>query len=257
LDEAEAPEGTGGWKGGETVAGKVIKHARIERRPFSVIPPEVPEDLLDADPVAPGVGLPAEEAGEEAERVLIAARVEAQRILEAARNQARALEEGARRAGREEGLRAGRREASEEVERAVRLLTAMAERVEQERMRLLERIRLLLPDLAVEIARRVIQREVSVDRTFIAGVVEDALHQVSGHERILLYVNPEDLAAVEALRPDWAASCSGSVTVLADPSVDPGGCLVESVEGLVDARVATKLEEIRERLREVIRNGSP
>lgn len=235
------------------MAGKVIKHAKIERRPFSVIPPEVPEDLLDADPLTQP-DLSTEDVEEEAERVLIAARVEAQKILEAAKKQARALEEGARRAGREEGLRAGREEARAEVERALQLLTALAERVEQERFQFLERIRLLLPDLAVAIAKRVIQHEISVDRTFIVKVVEDALRQVSGHERIVLYVNPEDLAAVEAFRPEWTAACSGVVTVLADPSIEPGGCLVESPEGLVDARVATKLEEIHEHLREVIRN---
>ncbi len=56
-------------------------------------------------------------------------------------------------------------------------------------------------------------------------------------------VHPDDVATL----PDLSgALAGGSVTVVADPTVEPGGCLAEAGDRTVDARLSTALERLRE-----------
>lgn len=97
--------------------------------------------------------------------------------------------------------------------------------------------------LAVKIAEKIIGRELQTDRKAIADTVAAALRNVRQQERLIIRVNPGDLATVEEFKS--SLNHAGRATFLdfePDPKISSGGCIIESEVGTVDARLETQLK---------------
>lgn len=88
-------------------------------------------------------------------------------------------------------------------------------------------------DLACELARQVLRYELSVNPNALQPVVREALGLlVTDGKNAVIRLNPLDMEVLEeALREEFA---SLSLTLLADASVNRGGCLIESAGTVVD-----------------------
>ncbi|MDQ1258019.1 MAG: flagellar assembly protein FliH, partial [Candidatus Hydrogenedentes bacterium] len=100
--------------------------------------------------------------------------------------------------------------------------------------------------LVRQIAEALIHREVQTDPELIHRTVRKALSAILDRERLVVRVNPVDL---EALRSNKVALLDefDGVEVLdveADPSIAPGGCVVDSELMHVDARIKTQLKRV-------------
>jgi len=93
--------------------------------------------------------------------------------------------------------------------------------------------------IALEIARQVLRSELHAHPDAVVAVTQEALGQLLHSARhVALRVNPQDHELV-------ASGCAEAldargVHLIADAGIEPGGCLVESSIGEVDARVATR-----------------
>jgi len=89
-------------------------------------------------------------------------------------------------------------------------------------------------ELACELARQVLRRELTVDAQALMPVLREALEVLGAdHKAAVLRLNPQDLEALGPLLQDAAPGLA--LTVRADPNVEAGGCLVESAGTVVDA----------------------
>ena len=89
---------------------------------------------------------------------------------------------------------------------------------------------------AVLLARQVVRSEVAQRPELIVQVAQDAISAVILSARHLrLRLHPQDVALVEAGAADLLAA--RSVLLQADATLSPGGCIVESDLGQVDARI--------------------
>ena len=88
-------------------------------------------------------------------------------------------------------------------------------------------------ELACELARQVVRRELSVDTNALQPVIREALGLlVADSKTALIRMNPLD---VEILDDVIRAEFSGlSLTLAADATVSRGGCLIESAGTVVD-----------------------
>ena len=104
--------------------------------------------------------------------------------------------------------------------------------------------------LVLAVAEQVIHCEVKADPTIIVSTLHEALQAAIASDSYHVKVHPDDLAIVMEKKPLFMASISGlkNITLEADAAVEPGGCLVESELGQVDATIGGQLEEIRHRL---------
>lgn len=172
--------------------------------------------------------------------------------------------ESALREARERGLAEGRAaalEAAAEEARAAR--AAVAER--------LERLDALLEAVPAEVDRRIaaaeddlvalchavicrILGEQLVTPGGVAHAVRQAIREAAGGARdaqLELHVNPADLRTLEAdeALAAWlyerAHAAPGAVRWIADECVGPGGCVVRSEHGSLDARLDTQLAALR------------
>jgi flagellar biosynthesis/type III secretory pathway protein FliH len=150
-----------------------------------------------------------------------------------------ALRSGAQQQGYSEGIARAQAEVHTTVMEAMAALTS----AQQERHALALQHEGALADLALRIARKVIGAHLEADPTIVARIVQDTLGELEPTVALEVHVHPEDLTTVEAARSelDRLVSGSGSVQIIADNSVDRGGCLLVSPVGDVDARISTKL----------------
>ena len=88
--------------------------------------------------------------------------------------------------------------------------------------------------------------------TGVAGFTVHPGHFVERHGLIVLialgesvvatiHLNPADHEAITGRRD---ASLGQAVQLVADPSVEPGGCLVRSAFGVIDAGIETQVREV-------------
>jgi len=88
-------------------------------------------------------------------------------------------------------------------------------------------------ELACELARQVLRRELSVDPQAVQPVVREGLGLlVADTKSAVVRLHPLDLKVLEeVIRTEFS---SLSLTLLADPTLTRGGCLIESAGTVVD-----------------------
>ena len=163
------------------------------------------------------------------------------------------LEEG-RREGYKEGEERGRDDASRGVEKelsgaAAALAAALAEFHEKRENLLLEARRGLLT-LSIEIAKKILKRELrEVGETAVHNI-EKAVELIFRRGTLVIHVSPEDAPIVErtlAAEPRWMEGFD-SVEVRPAAEVTRGGCRLVSGAGTVDMTLETQLSLIESAL---------
>jgi flagellar assembly protein FliH len=132
---------------------------------------------------------------------------------------------------------------AEGAERVKDQLWRIGETVEQlaslRRVILLEAERQLV-ELAVAIAGRILRQEISTDRTLLLAIARAAITRLGDSAQATVHLHPDDHAAIEAMQK----GTQQSIQIVPDPAVQPGGCLVQSTLGTIEASVADQLDEL-------------
>lgn len=102
--------------------------------------------------------------------------------------------------------------------------------------------------LAVAVARHVIGRELKGDPHVVADLVRKALANFPTEEGVRVRVHPEDLSVLTLATSEDGTRIpvapGRDVTWVADTELQPGGCIVEGRNRVVDGRVDHALERI-------------
>lgn len=162
-----------------------------------------------------------------------------------ARAEAQAQEISA--AAREQGFETGRRLALEqcgaELRQVAAAFAAAAAGLDEARQRLHEGLVATLPAAAVEIAARILGRELSLRPEAFVHIVREAIVAVTPAARVEIRLHPDDLTIIERHR-ELLAEALGAAEVRFDPapSVGRGGCFVETAGLTLAAGVPQLLE---------------
>ncbi len=153
-----------------------------------------------------------------------------------------ALERDAFTKGYAQGERAGLEAGGKRAEAMLRRLAQTLEELSGLRDNMVRQTERELVQLSVAIARRILQREVSVDAELTAALAHIALERLGGSAPATVRLHPDDYANVMA---GHVAPLGGrQVQILADAAVSRGGCLVESEYGFIDASMDAQVDEI-------------
>jgi flagellar assembly protein FliH len=170
------------------------------------------------------------------EAALLRARI--QELIEAAEIQTRQANEAGHRAGEI----AGRAAARDEVKQAVEKLSETIAEVAGARAEALRRAEADVVKLSIEIARRVLHRELSLDSSALEGLIRAALEKLQAQEVYRVRIHPEHQLVLRACLEQ--SGRGANVEVLSDPSQARGGAVFEMSRGSLDASVETQLQEI-------------
>lgn len=168
--------------------------------------------------------------------------IDERQILEQARERANRLYEQAQRdiqnlkdRAHEQGRQQGKAEAAGLLIQAAR-----------ERERMLGSAEKQIVELALQAARRIIQKELCSTPETIAAIVSPLVKRAQRAQNITLRVHPQDVPALVEAVPDLKIEAEILCSVLVEPdeTIDRGGCVVATDIGTFDARVEVQLDAL-------------
>jgi len=187
-----------------------------------------------------------EAAHERAARVIAEAHAEALTCVEAAKSRAARIHAEAHERGAEEAHRAAQ-EQHERLAADVRSrLEALVDEITQEREQFFSRVEPEIATLAVSVAEKVVAQEISTQPEIVLNLVRNSMKRMKERESLRVRLNPDDLEMVRAARDDLIGAVDGvrGLDLVEDRRVGRGGCVVESRNGNLDARIKTQLAKM-------------
>jgi flagellar assembly protein FliH len=157
----------------------------------------------------------------------------------------RAAEQRGYEAGLAKGAEAGRREFDTRLERLDRLLAS----IEHKRDDLLEVLEDDLVELAFE-AIVLIAGDTSLRRDLAVETVRRVLSARPDSHILAVRVAPEDFDLIDGSESAAAAGLGSRIKLQSDPDIRLGGCVIDTAQGSLDARLEVQLDKLRAALLE-------
>jgi flagellar assembly protein FliH len=149
----------------------------------------------------------------------------------------------------EQGFKAGeaaaRKGLEEQTKSSVETLARTVTEVASTRAGVMRRAEADTVRLSIEIARRVLHREVSINPNALGDLVRAALDKLQAQEVYRVRIHPSQQRLLKSCLEQAGRS---SVEIIADNSRPVGGALFEVSRGSLDASVETQLSEIEKGL---------
>lgn len=221
-------------------------------------PPEEPDDIQEPDDE--------EEAAKAItameEEILSNARRQADKILADAREQAEILREQGYRQGMEEGYTEGTRRAFEEHRETLdtelhtlrRNIREVVADVSIEKEKLLEQYIDDLKRISLAVAEKIIQTSLQSSGDIIKRMIISATDKMQRKQWAKIYVTKCETGIsmeVDTEFLDALSKLSDNVKLITMDNGEPGTCIIELPDEIIDASVSTQLENIKDILNNV------
>lgn len=156
--------------------------------------------------------------------------------------------------GYDEGFARGAAEADAETSGLVATCEKIGIHVMEERERVLAENEADIVELAISIARRIVNAAIDVDETLVIEACRGAMRKAFQRGSMQVLANPADLALLRAAGPELAKELGGvdHLEFVEERRLDPGSIVVRTPAGEIDATIQGKAEKIEQALREGI-----
>ena len=113
-------------------------------------------------------------------------------------------------------------------------------------------------ELALAIARKVVCREIEVDKEVVVCVAREALSKVEDPGNVKIKMNPSDLQFINETKYQLSELIGNIDNVTIEPvkNIRSGGCIIETNLGDIDARIEKQLQTVEESFRTAFENSS-
>ncbi len=106
-------------------------------------------------------------------------------------------------------------------------------------------------EISVNIAKTIIKKEVESDPQVLINTIVDVLRTISKNEaKISIRVRPQSVQFIKDTIPNitYEYGIDSKLNIISDPSIEEGGCILQTSNGIVDASIDTKVEIIKKAL---------
>jgi flagellar assembly protein FliH len=148
------------------------------------------------------------------------------------------------------GYQLGAQETRADVESIAESFVKSLEELADFRSQLRERYERQLLELALGVARKVVQQEIAERPAIWLSMIRAAVRRAVDRERILVRVPPALLGFLNQAIPELRTALGDvkELEVVEDPSLPAGGCVVETKFGEVDISLDTQFEAVERAL---------
>ena len=97
----------------------------------------------------------------------------------------------------------------------------------------------------------IIKKELDSDPQVLINTIIDVLKTVSKNEpKIVIRVKPQSVQFIKDTIPNitYQYGIDSKINIISDPSVEEGGCILQTNNGIVDASIDTQIEIIKKAL---------
>ena len=147
----------------------------------------------------------------------------------------------------EEGYRLGLEKSNSDIENFKQELTKFM----SARKEVFEYIAPDILEISVNIAKTIIKKEIESDPQVLINIIVDVLKSISKNEsKITIRVRPQSVQIIKDIIPNitYEYGIESKINIIADPSIEEGGCVFQTNNGIVDASIDTQLEIIKKAL---------
>jgi len=150
--------------------------------------------------------------------------------------------------GKNEGYQQAVAEHNQKLDAVQSQVTEFVLKVEKAQKKIFTHAEHLVVRLANTLAKKIIHTELQQNPDIAVGTVKRALTHIADREKVVIRVAPDDYERVSERKEFWMPTMerSESVIIEKDDRVDRGGCIVESNDGIVDARLGVQFSELQE-----------
>jgi len=153
---------------------------------------------------------------------------------------AMSIEKHAFEQGYKEGERIGKQMGERMVESTIKRYERSIQQLSSAHRSLTDAMEVAAVRLSLEIARKIIQRETTIDADLVAVMVSVALKRVNGHHGIEVRVSSQDYNRVcEAIR-----SSNATIPVKEDSGLERGDFIIDTVETHLDGRISSQIDAV-------------
>lgn len=204
------------------------------------------DDVTGGDSMDYGDEQSLENAGIKAENIINKARAEAKKILDEAMVKVEEEREIVLEQAKKNGFEEGYHQAMGRCEDIIQEAGRLKEQAVEERQAFFEETKNDMVSIIIDIAKKVVGFEISINKEDILYIVKDAVDSCTHKEYVVLKVSKDDYDYMLESRNKLLAMVQGigEIEIKADHSLDAGSCLMETPYGAVDASVSTRLGEI-------------
>ena len=162
--------------------------------------------------------------------------------------------EAAYKFGFEDGKQIGHQEGKGEIKQTVDHLRNITHELSEQRDHILSKADEIIVRLAISVARTILHHEVRIDPTLVKNIARESLKHVEDKKRVSIKVHPSDWETIKEFEGEMLSASHGvgDFVIREDAHVKPGGCIIESDSGIVDAQLDTQVAEVAFSLMEVI-----
>ncbi len=238
---------------------KIIKSAEVQDNSLQVLPlrrstaaDELAQKRTDS-PSDLSVNLQAW-ARAQAEETISRARFTADEIIRQTHVDIEQVRKLAYRGGYDQGCRDGFEKGyqdgiikAEEESQAIREQAAsFFDQVENIRRKTLQALEQEVVELAVEIAERLVSAQLELDPSTVLKIAAESIRLVAERLNVVLYVSPSEMEYVNSKKTELKSilPARAELQVVADSSILPGGCKIETEQGWVDATIEARREAL-------------
>ncbi len=103
-------------------------------------------------------------------------------------------------------------------------------------------------ELSLAIAKKIVCQEITTNKDVVLNVVREALKKVVGNENIRVRMCPDDLQFMNESKsqiPELSEDFN-KVTFESDESITQGGCVIDTNQGDIDARIEKQLQTVED-----------
>ncbi len=194
-----------------------------------------------------------QQAEQESERLVAEAKQQAEKVVADAEARATEVEQDAYQRGLEQGEAKGFDSGKAEVGRLIDRLHVIIDKAIARRNEIIEESESQLIHLVLGIAAKVVKVISENQKNVVVNNMVQALRKLKTKSDVIVRVNLQDLemATDHVKEVIEMVERVGNVSVAEDTTVDPGGCIIETDFGRIDARISSQLREIEDRILEI------
>ena len=171
-------------------------------------------------------------------------RIDDRNLISRAREEADAIRESAAK----EGYQAGLSQAKDDIA----ILRDSIKEFMNAKQEVFDKIAPEILTISVDIAKKIIKKELQQDPTIIIDNIMEILKGLSKEEtKITIRVNPAQVSLLKTEIPNVLSSAGldAKVLIVPDETIMEGGCMVTTTNGVIDATIETQLAVISEALK--------
>jgi len=176
---------------------------------------------------------------------------EADAMIADAKARVSAIERDAYEKGLAEGHEAGKTESSAEVSFLIGSLKDCVQKLTGGRNEFYAKAEKEMVDLVILVASEILVKEIKEDRDIITEVIRKAVGELHSKQSVTIRLNNADVEMAVSMHETFLKEMDDleSLEIVVDNSITPGGCILKTNVGMIDATVEGRLADIHRNLK--------